>query len=197
MNEQNLKNIGLIIGKSTTLSFEAGIIVKGIVKDIYLENGKPQIVSFDNCHVQLGSEILFEPSWGTFDMICGSKVTSVFGGPADRAHLNDDVGFVAARVPQRKMSEETLKKYNIFHQLRSLREKQYSNSTWSSLVSEVTKSFSNEWLLLLELYELGIKQEESHSLTSDLKNRLLKIAESNVLNSEQIADGIRLAQKKL
>ena len=35
-------------------------------------------------HVKKDDKILFNPNWGNFDLICGQKITSVFGGPADK-----------------------------------------------------------------------------------------------------------------
>ena len=56
-----------------------------MVKEGEFNNSSSKIIliTFNNCTVKQHDEILFQPEWGKFDMLCGTKITSVYGGAAD------------------------------------------------------------------------------------------------------------------
>ena len=78
-----LKDLGIIEGSEALLKFESGVNVKGIVKTILLSEEKPILISFKDCQVTYKDQVLFEPTWGTYDMAVGAEITSVFAGAAD------------------------------------------------------------------------------------------------------------------
>jgi len=80
-----LNYFGIEEGKEATLDFESGITVNGLVKKIFSSNGKTQLITFDNCTVKDECGVLlFDPSWGIYDMAVGENITSVFCGAADK-----------------------------------------------------------------------------------------------------------------
>ena len=90
MSPEDLKKHGIIEGKTTRLCFEGGIIVNGKVitgkRDI---QGKIILISFKNCLVTYNEQVLFEPSWGIYDMVIGNIISSAFAGPADPNSFDD------------------------------------------------------------------------------------------------------------
>src|SRR5438132_7017359 len=62
-------------GKKTKLEFESGVTVEGKIDSILRRDGKLLLISFSNCTVKYGDRILFEPSWGTFDMAVGETIS--------------------------------------------------------------------------------------------------------------------------
>src|SRR6185312_8738682 len=60
LSVEELNYLGIEIGKQTILTFENGITVDGLVKNILSSNGKTQLVTFENCTVKdKDGEILF------------------------------------------------------------------------------------------------------------------------------------------
>jgi phenylalanine-4-hydroxylase len=80
-----LASLGVTIGKPVKLEFLSGITVIGRLDRILRENHRNLILSFSDCTVTtLGGDVLFDPSWGVFDMAVGTEVVSVAGGAADK-----------------------------------------------------------------------------------------------------------------
>ncbi len=81
-----LANLGIRRGQIVTLPFLSGIVVHGRLNSILREDQRNLILSFSDCTVtDPDQQLLFEPSWGVFDMAVGAHITSVFGGAADKA----------------------------------------------------------------------------------------------------------------
>lgn len=80
-----LKAHDIRLGERVTLEFLSGITVSGILRNSLRMEHRNLLLQFDDCRViTLEGRVLFEPSWGPYDMIVGARVTSVFGGTADR-----------------------------------------------------------------------------------------------------------------
>jgi phenylalanine-4-hydroxylase len=80
--------LGIEIGKKTTLIFVSGVAVAGKVDKILRRDDKLILISFTDCTVKYRDRVLFEPSWGTYDMAVGGRVSSVFNGAADKDAYN-------------------------------------------------------------------------------------------------------------
>ena len=82
MSPRDLDVYGIIEGKTTCLNFEGGIKVEGEIitgkRDL---QGKIILISFNNCLVTHNETVLFDPSWGVYDMAIGNHITSAFAGP--------------------------------------------------------------------------------------------------------------------
>jgi len=80
----DLEEQDIIVGKETTLEFESGVKVHGVLKGTTQNNhGKTVLLTFDQCAVTYQGRTLFQPEWGPFDMGLGETVESVYAGPAD------------------------------------------------------------------------------------------------------------------
>lgn len=81
-----LRALGVAVGTEVTLAFLSGITVSGLLINITREEHRNLIFTFENCRVTaLDGRVLFDPSWGMFDMGVGAEVVSVFGGSADKS----------------------------------------------------------------------------------------------------------------
>ncbi|MEO6850177.1 MAG: aromatic amino acid hydroxylase, partial [Mucilaginibacter sp.] len=79
-------------GKTTLLNFESGITVSGMVKTIWVQDNKILLIAFTNCTVKdKNGALVFDPSWGVYDMAVGQKIISVFCGAADKDAYEDIV----------------------------------------------------------------------------------------------------------
>jgi len=83
LSTNELGNLLIKKNQNVNLIFESNIIVCGTIINILTHKSKVVMITFTNCTVKQNNKILFLPEWGNFDMVCGSKITSVFGGPAD------------------------------------------------------------------------------------------------------------------
>jgi phenylalanine-4-hydroxylase len=156
---EQLKNMGIIQGSEAVLRFESGVNVKGTVKLILLSEDKPILISFKDCQVTYKDQVLFEPSWGTFDMAVGAEITSVFAGAAD-----PDTFFEWPALEENDGTEETVDQQSwnelekLYAEIRSLRENpvwnEQSGSRLDNALATLDKKYPREWLLRLEILEL-------------------------------------------
>lgn len=153
-------------GQKTQLEFTSGVVVTGKVQGRIVQDNKTLVISVTDAKVEYQGRILFAPEWGTFDMAIGSKVSSVFGGPADRLAYGEFTDFVAKRVPQPKFSEVELLKHAHYAEVRRVRESNLKDFDLINSLEEVYNKhhsqFPEDWLLLLEMLEL-LQVRASHA----------------------------------
>lgn len=134
------------------LEFASGVTVEGRVKHVEVKNGRPLYVTWADCTVARGSERLFEPAWGEYDMVIGERVTSVFGGPADRETFGDDADFAAKTIPPRTPTPGEAERFAIYSDLRA------PNPDYDRLLERYSKLPGDPWLIGLELLELAARR---------------------------------------
>lgn len=195
--EADWSALNVVPGKTAQLDFVSGVVITGTIKNRLSKGGRTVLLSLENAKATLGDRVLFDPSWGTYDMAIGSTVTSVFGGPADREAYGETVDFVAKRVPQIKYSPEETKLHNQFSQLRSLRETMVSGADLEKKLKDILsvhdKDFPKDWLLRVEALELIKARASSSVLASELSDTLKKLASQDEKSRGMIEDGIRLS----
>ena len=172
-NDDDIKNTNLVVGEKTILTFESGIEVNGKIVNILHDNGRILIVSFDDCRVSFGDEILFQPEWGTFDMTCGSEIISVYGGPADfdnyQEFLPNDIPKNIKIESKLTISDSNRILNDLYARVRVFRE---SNSIVFDELDEINNNllqhFPDDWLLSLELLELYPQAPWSEKIEKNL-----------------------------
>ena len=191
MSPTDLEAYGIVEGKFIELRFEGGVCVKGKIitgkRDI---QGKIQLISFSNCTVNYNSEILFNPDWGIYDMAVGKNVVSVFAGPAnDNSFENTRKKPKTTSVPI-NYSKEELELHSFYGEVRSIRDSKVCDILKiEPIYNNIKLNFPNEWLILLEIYEILFHQ------TSDLKDKVLVSLlelQKNEKYSNLITNGLRL-----
>jgi phenylalanine-4-hydroxylase len=183
------------IGAEARLNFASGIEVRGKVKNLLRHQGRLLVVAFEACRVVDGSQVLFEPEWGVFDMAVGTQVISVFGGPADRLNFIDTDDFVARRVPVKKFSPRQLQLHDLYRRIREARENNAADSEILSLGEIYFSEFPTLWLPGLELTEIALKRPALHDLAERLETHLQNFKDSAGLDC--IRDGLHLAHEKV
>ena len=195
MSPEDLKKYGIIEGKITRLCFEGGIIVKGKVitgkRDI---QGKIILISFKNCLVTYNEQVLFEPSWGVYDMVIGNIISSAFAGAADPNSFNDIYKISKQKTTKILYSDKEKKLHELyklvkFHRVNNTNE----FDVLKSIFKKVVKSYPSEWLILLEIYELIYNKDLS--LMNEVYDQLSKL-QQNKLYTKLIIDGLDLIIKK-
>lgn len=194
-----LGSLGLARGQKSTLNFESGVIVSGVLQNVVYHAGKLILITFTNCTVRRGDQVLFDPSWGEYDMAVGSGIPSVFGGPADREKYGAAAEFVARRVPEKDYSPSQLEKHSLYAQIRDLRERprimEREKELFDALAAGYLKSGGNEWLPGIELLEISYKFGIDGQTRSNLEKRLDPANFTAEHIREAVRDGLELVRQ--
>ncbi len=173
MYPKDLEAYDICEGKRITLEFEGDIHLQGeVVTGTRNLQGKIILITFKDCTVRHGEEILFHPDWGIYHLAVGKKVVSAFAGPAD----NSSFDLVQHELPTSKKNKEKTAaqelKEDLYKDVRMIREGKIPPDRLPELFKIIEQQLPMEWLLLLEIQELLPK---NNSLTLEIKERLTKI----------------------
>lgn len=171
------------------LEFESGVIVEGRLVGHVNKDGKHVILSFENCTVRKENVVLFQPEWGTFDMACGTTVTSVYGHAADRTrYLNATGGLKQAPgKPKTNLTLENRELNELYQKVRMLREMaskegkipQNTITDLQNIQNTLDNYYPNDWLLQYELLELNAQWKLRAPWEKPGLQKLIKIIESS------------------
>jgi len=170
MKQEDLESLGLIEGRECSFAFESGVAITGTLRRVTRHAGKIILLSFSDCLVKLNDRVLFEPSWGVYDMAIGETITSCFSGVAD-----PDAFEFSFPVPKEKThkivhSEQARELHRFYFRVRQIREMGIGNESLDTIFNDISVKFPSDWLLPLEIYEL-ISPADNHR---DLGERVLK-----------------------
>ena len=103
LSDLNLAQLGIKKNQTCELYLASGFLIKGFVKDwVRSKEDSLVLITWTNCTVTLNDKVYFAPDWGVFDMLVGTQIVSVYGGPADFARYEShDIGR-ATTSPKRK-----------------------------------------------------------------------------------------------
>lgn len=95
MSSSQLRRRGLVVGQAVHLVFQSGIELTGTLTaqtDAVSDQGlRPLLFTFKNCRVFKGERVFFEPEWGPFDLVLGTKLSDVRNGLADPEGFEEDL----------------------------------------------------------------------------------------------------------
>ena len=169
MSPRDLMAYDIYEGKKTSIEFESGILVEGdVVTGKRNLQGKIVLISFENCTVTLGDQILFAPEWGVYDMAVGRDVVSAYGGPADPKSFDQIIRVPQEQTIQVEPSQKFKNLEQLYHQVRLAREDNMSIDL-KDIYVKLKKDHPEDWLLGLELLEMcDAGCELSHTLQTYL-----------------------------
>ena len=195
MSPKDLEVYGIVEGKTTCLNFEGGIKVEGkIVTGKRDLQGKIILITFKNCRVTHFETVLFDPSWGVYDMAVGKNICSAFAGPADANSFEDIYTISKTKTTKIVYSEKEQHLHQLYQIVKNYRTNgEYNMDSLSSLFKEITSNYPSEWLILLELYELVY--DKDLSLENMIYEQLQKLKQNNHF-TKLISDGLDLIIKK-
>ncbi|MBS1501619.1 MAG: aromatic amino acid hydroxylase [Bacteroidetes bacterium] len=191
----DLALIDIAIGEGTELHFASGIRVNGKVKDILAQDGKILLISFTDCTVTgKEGEILFDPSWGVYDMAVGERITSVFCGAADKDAFEEIALKSNTGTHHVQYDGRTLELHKLYQQVRNRRQMGgdygYLGNVWLML----QRNHHDDWLCALEILEIldheGAEPEVAAEIRAFLENKATKEPELAKL----IKDGFYLIE---
>ncbi|MES2744605.1 MAG: aromatic amino acid hydroxylase [Bdellovibrionota bacterium] len=204
LDDAALKGLGIEVGHACLLKFLSGFEVKGVLKSVIRRDGQLILMTFSDCIVTRGSKTYFEPSWGEFDMLIGETIPSVFGGPADRESFGEHEISDPETSPARSTPYSTFEKsvFVRYQKLRDLRAR-FAKGDGQALTAlqdlgeDTLKTARDEWLLLLEIYELGREQKVEAEWMGRVKGQLkektdMHSPDTNSDIGEMVSEGLKM-----
>jgi len=197
MSPTDLEAYGIYEGRQTRLLFEGGILVEGeIITGKRNLQGKIILISFRNCTVRKGDQVLFHPSWGIYDMAVGESVISAYSGIADPNAYGQHFEVPKEKTHKIAYTQKELKLFGLYDQVRSLRNsKNPDENLLKSIFGKLVKNYPNDWLLVLEIYEILNPLPES-ALKRAVRSHLNEAYEDDHING-LIQDGLLLLDNQL
>jgi phenylalanine-4-hydroxylase len=194
MFPKDLQAYGIYEGKKTTLNFEGNITVSGEVitgkRDL---KGKIVLISFKNCTVTHNDTILFQPSWGIYDMAVGKEIVSGYAGPASVKSFKN-VGKVSKEKSHKiRYSKQELMLHELYGFVAAMRKKEtIAIEELASILVLLKSNYSKDWLLTLEIYELVYNSNTT--VESDALNYLMQFKGIEKYR-KLVENGIELIEK--
>jgi phenylalanine-4-hydroxylase len=148
------KQTELTEGQPARLEFASGVVVEGKIEKVLRRDGELVLVTFSNCTAKHGDRVLFDPSWGTYDMAVGSMIISVFNGAADNDAYNQ-VALVPRERTIKSPSDAKRKRLeNLYAQVRDIRERKVGYERLGEIWETQQKEHADDWLLSMEIFEI-------------------------------------------
>jgi phenylalanine-4-hydroxylase len=201
MSPRDLKAYNIYEGKTISLEFEGGIIIKGeILTGTRNLRGEIILVTFRNCIVTHEDAILFESEDGLYNMAIGQNIVSAFNGPADLNSFNLVSHQITETTIKRQKDAQRNKLEQLYQQVRNFREGKNTTISRNKVFKEVVTHYPEDWLICVELYELALKDTQSQKerdFASQIKAYLEIVKENNPKVGHLIDDGLSLASTNL
>lgn len=187
-----LRGAKLTPGIKTKLEFESGIIVKGVVESVTYKDGRLLLISFTNCQVTYGSRMLFDPSWGVYDMAVGASILSAFPGPADKEACGFSFPVPTEKTHKIIHDENARKLHEHYGTMRAIRSGELPTNLLPELWTAL-QHFPDDWLCAMGILEVVRKNHLNETvLMRDIETRLKILAVSDPALAKLINDGISL-----
>jgi phenylalanine-4-hydroxylase len=177
MDDAALRENGLEIGPPVQLRFESGVELSGKLLGSMRKDGKLVLLSFEECSVLYGDQVLFDPTWGVYDMAIGASIISAYSGLADPDAYGMHYPVPKEKTHKIEHDEQSLVLHSLYAKVRDLRENVLDANELRKVFSQLKSDFPADWLLPLEIYELAFSWKDS----------LTDLAESSLRHLHQIA----------
>ncbi len=188
-----LNYFGIEEGKEAVLNFESGIAVGGLVKKIQSANEKIQLITFDNCTVKdKKGKVLFDPSWGVYDMAVGEKIVSVFCGAADKDAFVEVIYKSNTGTHHATYDFNTLELHKLYQQVRDRRHNSGGFGFLGNVWFELQKYHHDDWLCALEILEILEHEEIEPALALEIRTFLEQKSVNEPEYKKLISDGFYL-----
>jgi phenylalanine-4-hydroxylase len=194
LSSDQLHSIRIVEGRNATIEFESGVIVSGRVEKIVRQDSKLLLITFSNCTVKRGDQVLFNPSWGEFDMAVGETISSVFNGAADK-----DAFLEVALVPKERTikvpSDAKRKKLeSLYQQVRDIRERKVGYERLGEIWETQQAQHPDDWLLSMEIFEILDEVGQQTELKERVAKFLKQVASTNKDKQTLVDWGFRLVE---
>lgn len=194
LDDTDLKEVGVEVGKHCLIEFESGLIVKGKVKGFTRKGGNLLLIHFTECLVRYADVILFEPGWGTYDMAVGESVVSAYTGPADPDAFGLSFPEPKEKTHKIHYSEKQKALHDLYHKVREAREGKGEVVKLHEVLNILESDYPDEWLLRVEIAEMLNKPEFSSEFGKKLQDGIIKTKELIPEKKHLIERALKLIQ---
>ncbi|KQB40337.1 aromatic amino acid hydroxylase [Flavobacterium aquidurense] len=192
MSPKDLQAYSIVENETVKLEFEGNIIVEGeIITGSRNLHGEIILISFRNCTVTHGEQVLFQPEWGNYDMAIGKKVVSAFSGPADVNSFDLINSVPKTTTIKAKHTDERDDLEILYQTVRMIRENKDAKSELKSVFEKLKQNHPNDWLLSVEIAEL-LKDSNEDQLLQEVLVYLDQLKVKRLEVAHLIAGGLDL-----
>ena len=159
INIDSINNLN--VNEKIKINYHSGVVVEGYLYDsIKNDRGHVIILSFKDCKVYLNENnnelILFDPSWGVFDLVIAESILSAYPFAADNNSFPVKEVSLSSHTIKPNLSPEKIKLNNLYNKIRNIREESVllEFNVINGILETILSDYPNEWLLVLEICEL-------------------------------------------
>ena len=136
---------------------------------------------------KLDNKDLFKPEWGEYDLACGEKIISIYGGPADWEKFNNSTNNIDNKTYQSSnLTLDNVELNQLYEKVETLKIKKASNKDYLQILKTVYASYPNEWLICMNIYEIIVNDSSLRDEITFLRSHLRKF-----MNDLQLSDAIK------
>lgn len=192
-SKEELYALNIVPGLTASLNFRSGLRVNGRVKSLESRDGKLILVSFSDCTVtDEAGHVLFEPSWGIYDMAVGDRIISVYCGAADKDSFEETAPVSKTATYHPEYDSEKKKYHELFRIVRYCRETHSSYDQLSDVWEKIRKNFRDDWLCSIEILEILDHEGLFPEMARDIRIYLEMKASNEPALTKLIHDGFYL-----
>ena len=167
------------------------------INNIIKFEGKPILITLDNASARLEDNVLFRPAWGQYDLACGNKVVSIYGGPADwNNYQNLELTKKDISYHSSNLTEDTEYLNKLYGKVEKLRNEKAASEDYITILKIIYKEYDKEWLLCMIIYEIIYKEQSIRNEVQFLKNYLITF-KSDLQLKNAIERGLELIEEDL
>ncbi len=176
------------------MEFESGVTVEGKIDKLLKRDGKLILITFSNCTAKYGDRVLFDPSWGTYDMAVGDRISSVFNGAADKDAYNQVALIPKERTIKVPSDAKRKRLENLYAQVRKIRESKMGYERLGEIWETQQAEHPEDWLLSMEIFEILDTTEQQQNLKAKIEKFLNEKKAMTTDFSTLIGWGFRLVE---
>ncbi len=191
MGEDDLRRLGVEIGRRATLRFASGVTVVGAVEGMRRHQGRLVLITFRDCRVSRGERELFQPDWGAFDMVVGEQVVSVFSGAADKDAYEPPSLVPSERTIRVEQDERRRSLARFYEQVRAVREGRMPAAALEAVFGQLQEQFPDDWLAPLEILEVAAGDKQLGAVATQARAHLEQLARSRPQFARLIQQGLQ------
>lgn len=195
LNKDELKELGIVLGKRADLTFQSGIHVNGLVKKILQHEEKTILISFEDCTVkESNGNVLFQPEWGMYDMAVGESIVSVFNGAADKDAYEEITHISDKQTHKVVYDEKTQQLHAIYKTIRNIRENGADQEKLPILFERLKTEYRHDWLSAMEILEILYHKQLYPELEKEVRNYLELKSANEADHTKLINDGLHVIE---
>jgi len=170
LTNDQLHALGIVEGRKGKIEFVSGVVVAGKVENILRRDGKLLLITFSSCSAKYCDRVLFDPTWGVYDMAAGERVSSVFNGAADKDAYNQVALIPKERTIKVPSDAKRKRLENLYAQVRKIRESKTGYERLGEIWETQQAEHPEDWLLSMEIFEILDTTDQQR----ELKNKIEK-----------------------